>query len=373
MASTNIHTFDGNFGVGTNNTSFKFDVVGGDTNLAGTTITTLSVTDTTNSTATDNGDLVIAGGLGVAKKVHVNRLFLDTLGINLSGATTEVVDVNGTTSARRVDVDGISYSHVPAGLILMWHGDIASPPTGWAICNGSNGTPDLRDRMLIGRNGTYTAGLTGGNSDLTMTTGTLPAHTHTGNTDTGGQHSHASVTTAQNGQHSHSGDSNQKDQSHSHTGDTNNTGSHDHEGTTSNSGNHGGHDISNQSHGHNHFAAHAANAFNGIGGHNGGGQSFNVSGWIHGAYIGFGIGQSGNHTHTLTIAAVGHHTHALTVTDAPAHSHSIATTQNGLHDHEFTTDTGGTHLHTATTQQTGGGSSFEKLPPYRAIAYIMKL
>jgi|TARA_B110000238_G_C16072369_1_gene415503 hypothetical protein len=373
MASTNIHTFDGNFGVGTNNTSFKFDVVGGDTKMGGnTTVTTLSVTDTTNSTATNNGALMIAGGVGVVKKVHVGRLYAtQKLGINLSGDATEAVEVNGTTSATRVDINGISYSHVPAGLILLWHGDIASPPTGWAICNGSNGTPDLRGDMLIGRNGTYTAGSTGGNTDLTMTSGTLPSHEHGGNTGSDGAHAHPSVTTAQAGGHSHSGDSNQKNQSHSHTGDTNNTGSHDHEGNTSNSGNHG-HPVVNPNHVHNHFCAGGGNSYNGIGGHNGGGQTLN-SGWIYTAYIGFGIGNSGNHTHGVTINGGGQHTHELTVDNAPAHSHSISTTQNDIHDHEYTTDTTGQHLHTATTQQSGGGASFEKLPPYRAIAYIMKL
>jgi microcystin-dependent protein len=431
MASTNIHTFDGSFGVGTNSTSYKFDVVGGDTKMGGnTTMTTLGVTDTTDSISTSlptpltdeqaqcyldryvdlrnafgatnitaakshwitngfyegrdascpgddttNGAMRIVGGLGVAKKVHTNRLYAgQKLGIGLAGAATETVDVNGTTSATRVDINGISYSHVPTGVILMWHGNIASPPSGWAICDGTNGTPNLRGYMIIGRNGTYTAGSTGGNSDLTMTTGTLPAHEHEGtSTAQDGQHTHASVTTAQAGQHSHAGDTAQHNQAHTHGGDTSQNGSHDHEGTTSNSGNHN-HGVSNQSHGHNHFAAHAANVFDGIGGHNGSSQSFNISGWIFGSTIGLSAGQSGNHTHTLTITAIGHHTHELSVTDDPDHSHSIATTQNGGHEHAFTTPAGGdAHLHTATTQQTGSNQSYEKLPPYRAIAYIMKL
>jgi microcystin-dependent protein len=373
MASTNIHTFDGSLGIGTNNTSFKFDVVGGDTNLAGTTITTLSVTDTTNSTGTSDGALKIAGGLGVAKKLHIGSLLItEKLGIGLAGAATETVEVNGTTSATRVDIGGVSYGHVPSGVILMWHGDIASPPSGWAICDGTSGTPDLQGYMIIGRNGTYTAGSTGGNSDLTMTTGTLPGHAHTGTTDTDGAHTHASVTTAQAGQHSHSGDTDQQNQSHSHAGDTSTGGNHDHEGTTSNSGNHPGHGIQNQSHSHGHTSRPAYN-FGGIGGHNGGSQTFNIGGWISYATIGFGVGNSGNHTHTLTITGVPQHTHELSVTDDPAHLHSISTTQNGAHEHTFTTDTDGTHLHTATTQQSGGGESFEKVPPYRAIAYIMKL
>lgn len=39
---------------------------------------------------------------------------------------------------------------IPKGAILLWHGSIASIPAGWALCNGSNGTPDLRDKFIVG-------------------------------------------------------------------------------------------------------------------------------------------------------------------------------------------------------------------------------
>ena len=51
---------------------------------------------------------------------------------------------------------------VPAGAIVMWSGSIASIPTGYVICNGSNGTPDLRDRFVVGSGTTYSVGDTGG-------------------------------------------------------------------------------------------------------------------------------------------------------------------------------------------------------------------
>ena len=40
-------------------------------------------------------------------------------------------------------------SELPAGVILMWSGAVASIPTGYAFCNGQNGTPDLRDRFVV--------------------------------------------------------------------------------------------------------------------------------------------------------------------------------------------------------------------------------
>lgn len=39
---------------------------------------------------------------------------------------------------------------IPIGGIIMWSGTIATIPTKWALCNGSNGTPDLRNTFIIG-------------------------------------------------------------------------------------------------------------------------------------------------------------------------------------------------------------------------------
>jgi hypothetical protein len=51
---------------------------------------------------------------------------------------------------------------VPAGAIIMWSGSIGSIPAGYVICNGSNGTPDLRDSFVVGAGNSYGVGSTGG-------------------------------------------------------------------------------------------------------------------------------------------------------------------------------------------------------------------
>jgi len=51
---------------------------------------------------------------------------------------------------------------VPSGGIIMWSGPIANIPSGFALCDGSNGTPDLRDRFVIGAGGSEAVGNTGG-------------------------------------------------------------------------------------------------------------------------------------------------------------------------------------------------------------------
>lgn len=51
---------------------------------------------------------------------------------------------------------------LPTGIICLWYGSIANIPTGWVLCNGANGTPDLRDKFLVGAGSTYAVDATGG-------------------------------------------------------------------------------------------------------------------------------------------------------------------------------------------------------------------
>jgi microcystin-dependent protein len=80
-----------------------------------------------------------------------------------------------------------------SGIIGFWKGTIASIPTGWVFCNGANGTPDFRDKMLIGAGNTYAVGDTGGGATATLALTNMPSHTHgVGSLDDagGGSHSH---------------------------------------------------------------------------------------------------------------------------------------------------------------------------------------
>lgn len=70
---------------------------------------------------------------------------------------------------------------VPAGGIIMWSGTIASIPSGWVLCNGSNSTPDLRNRFIVAADaddsGAAKSTITG-SALQTHDTGIMPAHTH---------------------------------------------------------------------------------------------------------------------------------------------------------------------------------------------------
>jgi microcystin-dependent protein len=73
-------------------------------------------------------------------------------------------------------------SSIPRGVITMWSGTIANIPTGWQLCDGTNGTPDLRNRFIIGAGATYGVAVTGGEAAHALTEAEMPSHTHTINT-----------------------------------------------------------------------------------------------------------------------------------------------------------------------------------------------
>ena len=67
---------------------------------------------------------------------------------------------------------------VPIGGIILWSGSVASIPGGYALCNGSNGTPNLQDRFVVGAGSGYAVAATGGNATVTLTTAQMPQHNH---------------------------------------------------------------------------------------------------------------------------------------------------------------------------------------------------
>jgi len=99
---------------------------------------------------------------------------------------TSSISVNSVTST----VPSPGSGALPSGAIIMWSGRIASIPLGWQLCDGTNGTPDLRDRFIVGAsqdNGGFaetnvTGSLTkiGGSATHLHASGTLagPLHTH---------------------------------------------------------------------------------------------------------------------------------------------------------------------------------------------------
>ncbi len=110
------------------------------------------------------------------------------VGGNLTVTGTTTLSGNPTSSlqaATKQYVDTTAGASFPSGGIIMWSGSIASIPAGWYLCNGSNGTPDLRNRFIVGAGSTYSVAATGGSADAIAV-----SHTHTASTSSAGDHRH---------------------------------------------------------------------------------------------------------------------------------------------------------------------------------------
>ena len=97
-------------------------------------------------------------------------------------------------------------SPIPTGAIFLWSGSIGSIPSGYVICDGTNSTPDLRDRFIIGAGNSYAVAATGGSTDAIIVT-----HTHTATsvvTDPGHAHVLPSGQGSSPGSNSYLGSSN---------------------------------------------------------------------------------------------------------------------------------------------------------------------
>jgi len=253
-----------------------------------------------------------------------------TVTIPSGGTTALYCDGAGAGAA----VVSVTPPGVPSGAILAWSGSIATIPAGFVICDGSNGTPDLRDRFVVGAGTTYAVDATGGANTVTLAATEIPGHTHT-----------VSGTTASDGAHTHnvSGNtSNTGAHTHNVSGNTSNTGAHTHSGSTSNTGAH----------------------------------THNVRGSQEpGGIYPYGIKAAGNGGVTTSAGA---HSHNFNTNSDGAHSHTLSGTaaSDGAHSHTIsgTTDSAGAHTHTfsTTSGSTGGGSAHENRPPFYALAYIMK-
>lgn len=108
-------------------------------------------------------------------------------GVAVTATAAEINTLDGIAPA------GAGFGFIPSGGIIMWSGSVVSVPTGWFLCDGANGTPDLRNRFVVGAGSTYAVNATGGADTVALTTAQMPAHGHTfsGTTNTTGAHVHS--------------------------------------------------------------------------------------------------------------------------------------------------------------------------------------
>lgn len=85
----------------------------------------------------------------------------------------------------------IDNNMIPTGGIIMWSGVTSSIPSSWALCDGTQGTPDLSGKFIIGTGGGYDSGDTGGSEETVLSKENLPPHDHNVSVDNDtGDHGH---------------------------------------------------------------------------------------------------------------------------------------------------------------------------------------
>ena len=112
-------------------------------------------------------------------------------GTGASTAAGALTNLGLTVTAAQIN------TAMPTGGIIIWSGSAAAIPTGWLLCDGTNGTPNLRDRFVVGAGSTYAVGATGGSVTVTLSQANLPAHTHSVSITSGGEsvgHTHSGST-----------------------------------------------------------------------------------------------------------------------------------------------------------------------------------
>jgi microcystin-dependent protein len=126
-------------------------------------------------TGTDADSFVVGGAFTCTGAA----VFSSTVALGASAtATTQSANDNSTKVATTAYVAAV----IPSGVIVIWSGSAGAIPSGWNLCNGSNGTPDLRDRFVVGAGSTYAVGNTGGTKDAIVV-----SHSHS-ITDSGHAH-----------------------------------------------------------------------------------------------------------------------------------------------------------------------------------------
>ena len=140
---------------------------------------TLTASGITDTGALSAASLTVSGTLGVTGATTLSTG-------SISGIMTAPTAATGTNTTQLATTAFALANGIPSGAIVMWSGSIASIPSGWLLCNGSSGTPDLRDRFIVGAGSTYAVAATGGSADAVVV-----SHTHTATssvTDPGHQH-----------------------------------------------------------------------------------------------------------------------------------------------------------------------------------------
>ena len=289
-------------------------LIGTDGELQDSSSFTWSGSTLTAHTSVVTNNITVGGASSITGDTYTGGSSTFGGGLNSAGVCTATAFVG----------NGI----IPVGGIIMWSGLDGDIPANWNLCDGTAGTPNLIDRFVVTRGNAYSAGQTGGQTDTT-----LVSHDHSVTTfisDTG--HTHSS--TIAGGNHTHS----------------NTLGGGDHS-----------HSVTNAAHEHEFDHSHTYSASDGNESVTTSGGASNVGNDVQ---SGTTSGISSSFTDETIVSSFANTNNAgVTLTNAAADagvSISNASQATGIGV-------------TASTDEQGSSATNKNLPPFYALAFIMRI
>ena len=203
---------DGNVGIGTTTPGQKLQVSG---NAAIGSVFLGDAGHGSNWAAVCHADVVGTGTYALLQKLDGKATIINTatggsIRLRIDNSDKAVMNADGkvaigTTSFTHLfNVGGtlaatsfVGVGALVKGMILMWSGTIKNIPTGWKLCDGEEGTPNLKGRFIVGYdaadsdyNNIKTVNSSermGGAKKHALSTNEMPEHTHGGKTDEKGE------------------------------------------------------------------------------------------------------------------------------------------------------------------------------------------
>jgi microcystin-dependent protein len=153
--------------------------------------------------ACTSASVVITTGAGATVTIQPTEI----AEIICDGSNVKATGYDGRTEKQYLDQRVVEFGAIPSGGMILWFGSVASIPSGWALCDGANGTPDMRGLFAVGAGGAYAVNATGGANTVALSAAEMPVHAHTqqGTFSSGTEsadHSHSGSTDVQ-GSHTH--------------------------------------------------------------------------------------------------------------------------------------------------------------------------
>lgn len=134
-------------------------------------------------------NVIINGDVDVSNKItsdlgEFNEIIIDN--------KMKILNNKNLYCDEKINGDVINF--LPKNSIVIWKGALNTIPEGWVVCDGTNGTPNLQGRFVVGVGNEYSLNSKGGTTTETLTLSQIPAHKHTCTTSSAGRHKHNDYT-----------------------------------------------------------------------------------------------------------------------------------------------------------------------------------